>query len=276
MKFGLALPYNMTRSAAQLAQLAEDSGWDGYFLGDAIWCEDPMIGLAAAATATKRIRLGTLIVPAPLRRPWKIASETGALDQLSEGRMILGLGAGATWMGWRSFPDEVTDLRARAELLDETIDILTLLDQRTPFDYNGKHFHVQLTLLEQIHYPPKPLQQPRIPLWVPGIWPHRKSIQRTLRCDGLLVEVQGADGRPTEPTADHIRAITSYVQANRTLTSPFEIVLNGSTAGLDRSQQASKLLPFLQAGATWWIEGLWGEPAAAVIERIRQGPPVLA
>lgn len=81
-------------------------GW--HFLGDAIWCEDPLICLAAAAVLTRRLRLGTMIVPAPLRRPWKLASESVALDHLSDGRLILGLGTGATWMGWQGFPDEVT------------------------------------------------------------------------------------------------------------------------------------------------------------------------
>lgn len=68
IKFGLALPYVSARKVAQLSQLAEESGWDGCFLGDAIWCEDPMIGLAAAAMTTRHIRLGTMITPMPLRR----------------------------------------------------------------------------------------------------------------------------------------------------------------------------------------------------------------
>ncbi len=163
MKFGIALPYTTARVVAKLSQLAEEAGWDGCFLGDAIWCEDPMIGLAAAAMVTNRIRLGTMITPAPLRIPWKLASESLALDHLSQGRLILGLGAGATWMGWHAFPDEVSDARARAEMLDETIDILTLLYQRQQFDYDGKHYHLKLTQMDVMHYPPKPIQQPRVP-----------------------------------------------------------------------------------------------------------------
>jgi general stress protein CsbA len=186
LKFGLALPYGSARMAAKLSCLAEEAGWDGCFLGDAIWCEDPMIALAAAAMTTHRIRLGTMIVPMPLRRPWKVASESVALDHLSDGRLILGLGAGAVWMGWQGFPDEVTDAKTRAEMLDESIDILTLLYQRKQFDYDGKHYQLKLTLVDEMHYPPKPVQQPRIPLWVPGIWPRKKSMQRVLKCDGVL------------------------------------------------------------------------------------------
>ncbi len=147
MKYGAALPYGSARAAANLAQLAEQSGWDGVFLGDAIWLEDPMICLAAAAMTTSRIRLGTMVVPVPLRRPWKLASESVALDHLSNGRLTLGLGAGAVWMGWQAFPDEVTDTKIRAEMLDETIDILDLLYQRKPFDYDGRHYHLKLTAI---------------------------------------------------------------------------------------------------------------------------------
>ena len=69
MKIGLALPYTGARNVARWAKLAEDAGWDGCFLGDAIWCEDPMISLAAAAIITQRICLGTMLIPVPLRRP---------------------------------------------------------------------------------------------------------------------------------------------------------------------------------------------------------------
>jgi len=78
MKFAVALPYGSARQAADLAHIAEENGWDGIFVGDAIWLEDPMICLAAAAMTTSRIRLGTMVVPAPLRKPWKLASETVA------------------------------------------------------------------------------------------------------------------------------------------------------------------------------------------------------
>ncbi len=151
MNYGIALPYTTPRTVAKLSQLAEESGWDGVFLGDAVWCEDPMIGLAVAAMVTNKIRLGTMITPAPLRIPWKLASESVALDHLSNGRLTLGLGAGAVWMGWQAFPDEVTDVKSRAEMLDESIDILTLLYRREPFDFDGKHYN---THGHKLRFPP--------------------------------------------------------------------------------------------------------------------------
>ena len=274
MKFGLAFPYNETRNVARLAQLAEESGWDGCFLGDAIWCEDPMIGLTAAAMSTSRIRLGTMIIPVPLRRPWKIASESVALDRLSDGRLILGLGAGAVWMGWHAFPDEVTDTKARAEMLDETIDILTLLYQRKQFDYDGKHYHLKLTQMDVMHYPPKPVQQPRVPIWVPGIWPRKKSMQRILKCDGIFPEKHGPDGKPEDITPEAIREIKAFVEDNRTLTTPFDIVISGKTGEMSHAQQQELMSSWMKAGATWWVEALWGESEEEVIQRIREGPPL--
>ena len=273
MNYGVALPYTSARAIANLCQAAEAAGWDGCFTGDAIWCEDPMIGLAAAAMLTDRVRLGTLVTPVPLRKPWKLASESVALDHLCNGRLILGLATGATWMGWSAFPDEVTDARQRAEMLDETIDILTLLYARRPFDYDGRHYQVKLTRLPEQYYPPKPSQQPRIPLWCVGIWPQMKSMRRALKCDGVIVEKPQLHGQEQPVTPADIRAIRAYVQDNRATATPFDIVVVGKSLGLEPGQREDSLLALAEAGATWWVEGLWDEPVERVSQQINQGPP---
>lgn len=272
MKFGLALPYNISSSLPELAQNAEAAGWDGIFLGDAIWCEDPMISLAAAAVVTRSIRLGTMLIPVPLRSPWKISSEAAALDRLSNGRFILGLGTGAVWMGWNNFPDVTTQTKTRGEMLDECIDILTLLDQRQPFDYDGRHYHLKLSTLDPMHYPPAPVQQPRVPLWVPLVLPGEKSMQRALKCDGVFVERINAQKQPVEVTPQDICALKAHVLANRTLTRPFEIVVSGQSADLEAGQCRQQTAAWQEAGATWWVEALWGAPPATVLEIIRKGP----
>lgn len=275
MKLGIALPYNISRQAGKLAKLAEDAGWDGIFLGDAIWTEDPMITLAAAACSTSRIRLGTMITPVPLRRPWKLASESLALDRLSEGRLTLGLAAGAVWMGWQGFPDEVTETHSRVEMLDETIELLKLFFRCKPFDYDGKHYHLKLTLVDEMYYPGKPVQQPSIPLWVVGIWPMEKSMQRTLKGDGVIVEARSPDGSNADVTPQHVGEIKEFVRANRSMDTPFDIVINGSTKGLDEAQAREQLQAWQEAGATWWIEGMWDESVESVEKYILKGPAVL-
>ena len=270
MKYGLALPYNYAHKIVDFAQMVEGAGWDGLFLGDAIWCEDPMITLTAAAVVTGRIRLGTMINPVPIRRPWKLASESIALDRISDGRLILGLATGAVWMGWYAFPDEETDNRSRAEMLDETIDILTLFYQRQPFDFDGKHYHLKLSELDVMYYPPKPVQQPRIPIWIPGIWPRQKSMRRVLKCDGMFLEKISPEGEPETVSPDDLRQIRAYVEEHRTLDAPFDFVASGNVSNLEASERAEVLQSWGEAGATWWVEGLWEateEEVEGVIEK---------
>jgi hypothetical protein len=273
MKYAATLPYGSARQAAELAQIAEEAGWDGIFVGDAIWIEDPMICLAAAAMLTRRIRLGIMVVPVPLRKPWKIASESVALDHLSNGRLTLCLATGATWMGWYSFPSEVIDTKTRAEMLDETIDILTLLYKREPFDYDGKHYHLKLSLLDQMYYPPKPVQLPRIPLWVPGVWPRMKSMRRLLKCDGLLPQKMSATGEWETITPADLQQMKAYIDQNRTLTTPFDYVVEGKTDDLEPSQAVDKISQWAEAGATWWVESMWETTQEQAEERLGQGTP---
>ena len=271
MKFGAALPYTNAREIADLAALAEEHGWDGAFVGDAIWTVDPIVSLTAAALRTQRIRLGVMVVPVPLRKPWKIASEAAALDNLSGGRMTLALATGATWMGWHAFPDEVTDTKQRAEMLDETIDILAGLFAGQPFDYDGRHYRVKLTALDPQYYPQRPVQQPRIPLWVVGAWPRMKSIRRALKCDGVLPVKQDAGGQMGAQTTSELAEARAYIEANRASDAPFDIVIEGSTAGLTPEERRARLDAWEQAGATWWIEGLWGASFEEAAARIREG-----
>jgi len=273
MKYGFTLPYSDARKVADVAKAAEDTGWDGMFLGDAIWCMDPMISLAAAAMVTSRIRLGTLVIPVPLRIPWKLASESVNIDHLSNGRLTLGLGMGAVWMGWQGFPDEIADTKARARMLDETIDLLTLLYQRKPFDYDGSHYHVKLTLVDEMHYPPRPVQQPRIPLWIPGVWPRKRSMERVLKCDGILPQKMDSGNQFVEVKPADLAEIKAYVDAARTQTTPFDYVIEGKTGGMTPAQMADTLGPWAGAGMTWWIESMWGQSEEEILDRVMQGPP---
>lgn len=235
-----------------------------------------MISLAAAATATSRIRLGTMVIPVPLRRPWKLASESVALDHLSNGRLTLGLGAGAVWMGWHAFPDEPIDTKVRTGMLDETIDILTLLYQCEPFNYDGRHYHLKLTQLDTAYYPPKPIQQPRIPLWVPGIWPRMKSMRRILKCDGFLPQKMNPTGEFEAVTPADLVQMKAFIDANRTLTTPFDFVIEGKTGDLNPIQQGALLREWIAAGATWWVESLWETSEEQAAERLKQGPPKIS
>ncbi len=274
MKFGVALPYLSAREIADLVALAEEHGWDGAFVGDAIWTVDPIVSLTAAAMRTQRIRLGVMVVPVPLRKPWKIASESAALDNLSGGRLTLALATGAVWMGWQGFPDEVTDIKQRAEMLDETVDILTGLYAGRPFDYEGRHYRVKLTELDEQYYPPRPLQQPRLPLWVVAGWPRPGAMRRALKCDGVLPVKIDADGGIVTLEPAEVAEVKAYYDRNRVDQTPFDIVIEGGTTGLNAAERLVKLAAWRAAGATWYIDGMWGETFEGAAARIRQGVPL--
>jgi alkanesulfonate monooxygenase SsuD/methylene tetrahydromethanopterin reductase-like flavin-dependent oxidoreductase (luciferase family) len=151
---------------------------------------------------------------------------------------------------------------------------LDLLYQRKQFDYDGKHFHLKLTLLDEQYYPPKPLQQPRIPLWVVGIWPRMKSMRRVLKCDGLLPQKMNDQGQFEEITPEDIRVMKAFIDENRTRTTPFDIIVEGKRGDLTPDQLKEKLNTWAEAGATWWIDGLWEYTEEQALERIQMRPPV--
>lgn len=275
MRYGFVLPYGDARTAAELALSAEQAGWDGFFVWEPVWGVDAWVCLTAAAMRTQRIRLGTMLTPLSRMRPWKLASETATLDNLSGGRVILSVGLGAVDTGFAAF-GEVTNRRTRAELLDEGLDILVGLWHGQPFRHAGKHYHIEPT---GFYPPPPPVQQPRIPIWVVGAWPRSKSMQRALRYDGILPNVMEDDGSARPPALEDVHAIRDYVAAHRMADVPFDIVVEGRTPGDDRAAAADQVRHWAEAGATWWIEALWGAPDEptdldTLRRRIEQGPPV--
>ncbi|HEY9379064.1 MAG TPA: LLM class flavin-dependent oxidoreductase, partial [Jiangellaceae bacterium] len=103
MRFGVSMPNagDPTR-LVELAVIAEDAGWDGFFLWDHLQLDavgrppmhDPWVLLGAIAARTSRVRLGTMVTPVARRRPWKLAKEITTLDHLSAGRVVVGVGLG--------------------------------------------------------------------------------------------------------------------------------------------------------------------------------------
>jgi alkanesulfonate monooxygenase SsuD/methylene tetrahydromethanopterin reductase-like flavin-dependent oxidoreductase (luciferase family) len=271
LKYGFVLPSGDARTAADLAREAEQAGWDGFFVWEPVWGVDAWVSLTAAAMCTERIRLGTMLTPLSRMRPWKLASESATLDNLSGGRVTIAVGLGATDTGFVNF-GEVTDRCTRAELLDEGLDVLTGLWRGQPFSYDGKHYHIRPT---SFSVPPPPVQQPRIPIWVVGAWPSERSMRRALRYDGLIPTALGGMGQPEPP---QLREVSDYVVAHRAGTDPFDIIVEGTTSTSDRERAAAKVRLWADAGATWWLEARWGgEAGEATLDglrrRIEAGPP---
>ena len=275
MKYGFVLPYGDAQTAAELAYETEQSGWDGFFVWEPVWGIDAWISLTAAAMKTSKIRLGTMLSPISRMRPWKLASETATLDNLSNGRVILSVGLGAVDTGFKEFGEETNRIK-RAELLDESLDILTGLWNGQPFNYSGKHFSIKET---SFFPPPSPLQEPRIPIWVVGAWPKKKSMRRVLKYDGIL-PTKMVSGKHVKVEPDDFRLIKIWIEEHRSVDTPFDIIVEGTTPGDSPDEWKNIIVPYYEVGATWWIESMWGiqneeNLRELLLRRIHQGPPII-
>ncbi len=274
MQYGFVIPNGDVQTVAALAREIEEAGWDGAFYWDGIYVDaatpiyDPWIVMAAMALATERVRIGAMLSPLSRRRPWKVARESVTLDHLSGGRLTMPVGLGAT----DSFGpfNEVTDRKERAELLDESLAILTGLWSGQPFGFQGKHYQ-----FPEVTFLPAPVQAGGIPLWVVGAWGSERSMARVLRHDGIIPNKLTPDRTHAAIAPDDIRAIREYAAAHRTAATPFEIIAEGTTPTGDPAAAAAQVQPFAEAGATWWIESPWTPPNGPdeLRARIRQGPP---
>jgi alkanesulfonate monooxygenase SsuD/methylene tetrahydromethanopterin reductase-like flavin-dependent oxidoreductase (luciferase family) len=225
----------------ELGHLAEEAGWEGVFLEDYIvdprderTC-DPWIALAAIATVTTHVILGTDVTPLARRRPWKVAREVASLDRLSNGRMVLGVGAG-DWRdtSWERFGEE-PDLRRRGDMLDEA---LAKID---------RYWSSELK--------PEPVQRPRVPIWVGGTWPHRRPVERAARWDGALIGWKSIGGDERLMSGDDLVALREAVRRLRGGDdSGFDYVMGGASRLPDLAAERTRIQEMRDAGATWWTQ----------------------
>lgn len=273
MRQGIIVSTGDPRTAAGLAADAEAAGWDGVFYFDAIAIGDaevydPWVVMTAMAMRTERVVLGPVITPPTRRRPWKLARETMTLDRLSGGRLVLPVGLGTDDDAGFGNVGEPTAIRTRAEILDESLEILDGLWSGEPFEYSGRHFR-----FGPMTFRPTPLQRPRIPIWVIGVWPRPRSMRRALRWDGVLIQAQDADGQNVENTPEHVREIAAQARRERPRgLDGFDIVAGGTTPSDDAAAATGIVRPFAEAGATWWLEQDWLGGVAAIGRRIAAGP----
>ncbi len=220
---------------------------------------DTQVTLAAIAAATKRIRLGPLVTPLARRRPAKIARETAALDLLSGGRLTLGVGLGAeNFANEYSITGEELDDRRRAGMLDEALEIVVAAWSGEPLHHRGEHYTV-----DGMRFLPRPLQRPRVPVWVAGFPGKTKPMRRAARYDGFF---------PVNlDSADQLAEIVGRVgelreEAGHDSTEPYDVVA-ALEPGVDPTAYG-------EAGATWWLvspewEGISTDQVRGVI---RDGP----
>ncbi len=128
--------------------------------GEDVSIPDPLLPLAFAAAVTKKIKLGTGVLILPQRHPLYVAKEMATLDQLSNGRAILGIGSG--WLE-EEFTSLGLDFHARGARTDEAIKSLRALWSEGASSFHGKHFN-----FGPVKCFPKPVQKGGVPIHVGG------------------------------------------------------------------------------------------------------------
>jgi hypothetical protein len=274
MQYGMVLPGGSATEQLEQAILAEQAGWDGVFVWEAAYGVDAWSLLAAIAARTSHVRLGTMLTPLPWRRPWKVASQVVTLDQLSGGRAILAVGVGATSTDLPS-TGEVTDLRERAERLDEGIDLIRTLWEGGSA-YAGRHYRYEAERNDLVSAA-QPVQG-RIPIWVVAVWPRPRSLRRVLRCDGVIPQYRAEGQEDYLGSPQDLRDLLAWLSEHGA-AADLDVIADGETPADDRGAAAARVAAWADAGCTWWLETRWGmtgeqaDQMQQVRERLAAGPP---
>jgi alkanesulfonate monooxygenase SsuD/methylene tetrahydromethanopterin reductase-like flavin-dependent oxidoreductase (luciferase family) len=267
MRYGLCVAnigtYSDPRVTAQVAAAAEASGWEGVFVWDHlafVWgppAADPWVTLAAMASATSTVRLGTAVTPVARRRPQVLAQQAATLDVLSGGRVVFGAGLGGSPSEFGRF-GEPEDARTRAEMLDEGLDLLRRFWSGEEVRHRGRHY-----VVDGVTLGPLPVQ-PLLPIWIGGN--RQASLRRAARWDGWLADSADPSGMTLAPE-DVARSLDA-IRASRSTDDAFDVAVLGQA---DRGDPAA----YEAAGATWWLENLHDMrgPLKELTALVEAGPP---
>ncbi|SNT64523.1 Luciferase-like monooxygenase [Asanoa hainanensis] len=245
LKYAVGLPtvgaFGDVRTLTDLAVSAERHGWHGVQLWDHLLADEPgwpvassTVAAAAIAARTSRIRI-ILTVVLPRRQVQEVAQDTAAIHALSAGRLTVLATIGAVDREYTELGLD-PDLRTRGKALDDRLDTLRGLWGADD-----------------------------IPIWCGGRWPRRVGLRRAARFDGVLATFEGHHTR-NSPVSEVAEA-TAFVRG--LAGDRFDVAVEGAS---EAASAREHILPYANAGLTWWVEALgwWRADSAA---RITEGPP---
>ena len=185
---------------------------------------DPVVLLGYVAALTARVRLGTSVLISPVYNPILLARELASLDQMSEGRLTVGVGLGTAE---RLYPRYgISTARAVGRFV-EGVRLMNALWTTSPTTFEGRYWNTDQVLME-----PKPLQQPRPPLWFGG--GHPNALRRAVRyADGWM----GAGISTTGAFADNVQLLRRYCEESGRDPATFQIAKR-IYVGLDATRPA--------------------------------------
>jgi F420-dependent oxidoreductase-like protein len=246
-----------------IALPAERFGFDGLFMCDhlvnqnftGVPCLDPYVALGALATATRRLRLGTLVTPIGFRYPSDVAKLAASLDMISSGRFQLGLGAGWNEPEYKAYGIPFPPVGQRIRQLREALQIVRLMWNEERPSFKGRYFSIN-----EAYCNPKPVQKPA-KIWVGG-----RGEKAVLRIVAKLADGWNCLGTNPEEYAGKLKVLKEHCdKAGRKMESIERSYYGWFLAG--RSEKEFEEL-FLKHYAPFKRED---ETLNQMMNRVRQG-----
>ncbi|MCW2723918.1 MAG: Luciferase-like monooxygenase [Frankiales bacterium] len=252
----------------RVAKATEDLGFDAFFRSDHILAmgdgdgqpgpTDAWLTLAALGRETSRIRLGTLVTAATFRHPAMLAISVAQADQMSGGRVELGLGTGWFEEEHRAFGIPFPSVQERFDRLEEQLRIIIgLWDAEGTFSFEGKYW-----TLQDAPALPKPVQRPHPPIIIGGTGPTRTPHLAATYADEFNMPFHSLD----HTAAQFARVEAACVRTGRQLVYSASQVL---CVGRDEDEFRRRAAAIGREPAELRENGLAGTPAE-VLDKAKQ------
>jgi F420-dependent oxidoreductase-like protein len=282
IRFGVCLPQHgcTWQNAVEVAQACDRLGYDS------VWAIDHFFGIPDAtqpilegwttltgiAAATKRIRLGHLVLCVSYRHPAVLAKMAATLDHVSGGRFILGLGAGWHQQEYHAYGLPFPPIGRRLKELDEALAIVRRMWTEEPATYFGEHFHI-----EDAYCRPRPLQSPHLPILVGGT-----GERVLLRLVAEHADIWNNLGWAHRQVAKKIEVLERHCEAVKRDFDSIEISQQTIAAIGETEAEARRAtdavlaeVPFLSGGRDVIIAGTPEECIERVKQTVAMGPTTL-
>jgi len=256
--FPVDTPVDPGRQLLAAARMAEALDFDAFFVGDhPAWQLDPWVHLAAIAVTTERIRLGVHVACALYRHPVMTARLAADIDNLSGGRLVLGLGIGWDENEFANLGLPFPSLARRHEALDEAIAILRGVWGGEPFTFTGRHFRTTGALVS-----PPPLQRPGPPLLIAGTG-ERRTLRQVAEqgdaCGLFQIDIASGDLLSDDDIRHKLTVLRRHCEA---LGRPYDSVLRTYGTGWtilagDEARLTEKLRRYFPNGIAERYTGAW-------------------
>lgn len=223
IEFGMPVPQVFLGGKADMdlirksVEKAEELGFHSLWVQDQIHGFVPLFEsvtlLCYAAAISTRVKLGVSVIVFPVRNPVTLAKQLGSLDQMSDGRLIVGIGLGPPLQSEDFYVTMGVQPRERVRRFNEGLAVMKALWTEPKIDHQGEFFTLPDASME-----PKPIQKPHPPVWIGGQHPNalRRAVQRG---DGYT----SAGPTPIADYKEHVALVRKFLEEENRDPATFPI-----------------------------------------------------